>query len=314
MAKRQLRIAATADLHYGKHSQGTLHEAFAEISGIADILLLCGDLTDYGLPEEAEALVADIRAAVTIPMPAVLGNHDFESGQAELVCKVLDNAGVIVLDGEAIEVAGVGFAGIAGFGGGFGRRMLNAWGEPLIKQFVQESISHAVRLEQALAKLQTERRIVVLHYISYPCHPKRGTSRNFCLPWFQPTRRTDQPVSRQRCVPRPRPQRHSRRKDFNRYSRLQRLRARASQNRQALSNCRVVAALYERRQRRARYAKLSRSQRAIPLHQRGFVSVKCTGRLSMNQKPLEKTALQLSGPAGAVFAPTSSYKASLSVA
>ena len=164
MAKRALRIAATADLHYGKHSRGMLHETFAEISSNADILLLCGDLTDYGLPEEAEALVADIRAAVKIPMLAVLGNHDFESGQAELVCKVLDDAGVNVLDGEAIEVAGVGFAGIAGFGGGFGQRMLNAWGEPLIKQFVQESITHAVRLEQALAKLQTEQRIVLLHY------------------------------------------------------------------------------------------------------------------------------------------------------
>jgi Icc-related predicted phosphoesterase len=124
---RALRIAATADLHYGKHSRGTLHEAFAEISSSADILLLCGDLTDYGLPDEAEALVADIRAAVKIPMLAVLGNHDFESAQAELVCKVLDDAGVNVLDGEAIEVAGAGFAGVPGFGGGFGRRMLNAW-------------------------------------------------------------------------------------------------------------------------------------------------------------------------------------------
>jgi len=80
------------------------------------------------------------------------------------VCKVLDDAGVNVLNGEAIEIAGVGFAGICGFGGGFGRRMLNAWGEPLIKQFVQESISHAVRLEQALVKLQTEKRVAVLHY------------------------------------------------------------------------------------------------------------------------------------------------------
>jgi len=164
MAKRALRIAATADLHYGKHSRGVLNKAFAEISRSADVLLFCGDLTDYGLPEEAEELVADIRAAVRIPMLAVLGNHDFESGQSELVCKVLDDAGVNVLNGEAIEIAGVGFAGIAGFGGGFGRRMLNAWGEPLIKQFVQESITHAVRLEQALAKLQTERRIAVLHY------------------------------------------------------------------------------------------------------------------------------------------------------
>ena len=81
MAKRALRIAATADLHYGKHSRGTLQEAFAEISSSADILLLCGDLTDYGLPEEAEALVTDIRANVKIPMLGVLGNHDFESGQ-----------------------------------------------------------------------------------------------------------------------------------------------------------------------------------------------------------------------------------------
>jgi Icc-related predicted phosphoesterase len=164
MGDRLLRLAATADLHYARHSRGILHDAFAEISSTADMLLLCGDLTDYGLAEEAEELVADIRAALRIPTIAVLGNHDFESGQPDLICKVLDEAGVNMLNGEAIEIAGVGFAGIAGFGGGFGRRMLNAWGEPLIKQFVQESISHAVRLEQALAKLQTEKRIVVLHY------------------------------------------------------------------------------------------------------------------------------------------------------
>jgi Icc-related predicted phosphoesterase len=164
MAERPLRIAATADLHYAKHSRGVLHDAFAEISRSADVLLLCGDLTDYGLPEEAEELVADIRAAVRIPILAVLGDHDFESSQPETISKVLDEAGVNVLNGEAIEIAGVGFAGIAGFGGGFGRRMLNAWGEPLIKQFVQEIISHAVRLEQALGKPQTEKPIVILHY------------------------------------------------------------------------------------------------------------------------------------------------------
>ena len=164
MAKGALRIAATADLHYAKHSRGKMHDAFAEISSSADVLLLCGDLTEYGLPEEAEELAADVRSAVRIPIIAVIGNHDYESGQPEMVSKVLDEAGVNMLVGEAIEIAGVGFAGISGFGGGFGRRMLNAWGEPLIKQFVQESISHAIRLEQALVKLQTERRIVVLHY------------------------------------------------------------------------------------------------------------------------------------------------------
>src|SRR5215831_19412708 len=160
MAKQALRIAATADLHYAKHSRGKMHEAFAEISRGADVLLLCGDLTEYGLPEEAEELAADIRSAVRIPCIGVIGNHDYESGQPETVANILDQTGVTMLNGEAVEIAGVGFAGI----GGFGRRMLNAWGEPLIKQFVQESISHAIRLEQALVKLQTERRIVVLHY------------------------------------------------------------------------------------------------------------------------------------------------------
>jgi Icc-related predicted phosphoesterase len=164
MAQQKVRIAATADIHYGKHSRGALHESFDEISHTADVLLLCGDLTDYGLAEEAEQLVADVRAALRIPTIAVLGNHDFESGESELVCKVLDAAGITVLDGETVEIAGIGFAGVCGFAGGFGRRMLNAWGEPLVKQFVQEAIDHAVRLEQALAKLQTDRRIAVLHY------------------------------------------------------------------------------------------------------------------------------------------------------
>src|SRR5919202_1626062 len=159
-----MRIAATADIHYGKHSRGEFRESFAEISRSADVLLLCGDLTDYGLAEEAEHLVHDIRDAVRIPILAVLGNHDFESGEAQLISDVLDRAGVIMLDGAAHEIDGVGFAGVCGFGGGFGRRMLNAWGEPLIKQFVQEAIDHAVKLEQALAKLQTEKKIVALHY------------------------------------------------------------------------------------------------------------------------------------------------------
>ncbi len=166
----KLRIAATADIHYGKHSRGQMADDFAEMSRSADVLLLCGDLTDYGLAEEAEQLVVDLRAAVRIPILAVLGNHDFESNEQDLVRKVLDQAGVILLEGAATEIEGVGFAGVCGFGGGFGRRMLNAWGEPLIKQFVQETINQAVHLEQALAKLQTDRKVAVLHY-----SPIRGT-------------------------------------------------------------------------------------------------------------------------------------------
>src|SRR5256714_3589188 len=152
MAKSALRIAATADLHYAKHSRGKMQEAFAEISRSADVLLLCGDLTEYGIPEEADELAADIRSSVRIPCIGVIGNHDYESGQPDAVAKILDETGVTMLNGEAVEIAGVGFAGICGFGGGFGRRMLNAWGEPLIKQIVPESVSHAIPLEQAPAK------------------------------------------------------------------------------------------------------------------------------------------------------------------
>lgn len=159
-----MRIAATADIHYGKQSKGKLQAMFDAVSRDADVLLLCGDLTDYGSAEEAELLAADLRAHVRVPVLAVLGNHDFESGHPEAVAKVLEDAGVRMLDGEATEIDGVGFAGVCGFGGGFGRRMLNAWGEPLIKSFVQEAIDQALRLEQALTQLTSERRIVLLHY------------------------------------------------------------------------------------------------------------------------------------------------------
>ena len=94
MTQQKLRVAAIADIHYGKHSRGTLHDTFAACSQRADVLLLCGDLTDYGLAEEAEELIVDLRSAVHIPILAVLGNHDFESGQPELVRKVLEQAGI----------------------------------------------------------------------------------------------------------------------------------------------------------------------------------------------------------------------------
>src|SRR5947208_9194294 len=105
MAKRALRIAATADLHYAKHSRGKMQEAFAEVSQSADVLLLCGDLTEYGLAEEAEELAADIRSSVRIPCIGVIGNHDYESGQPDAVAKILDDTGVIMLNGEAVEIA-----------------------------------------------------------------------------------------------------------------------------------------------------------------------------------------------------------------
>lgn len=162
--ERGLRIAVTSDIHYTKHSKGKCQEMFAEVSAVADVLLLCGDLTDYGLPEEARILAEDIVAHVKVPVLAVVGNHDFESGHIEEVEAALDGVGVHILDGECFEMDGVGFAGVCGFGGGFGSRMLNAWGEPIIKSFVQEAVDHALKLEKALARLETETKIVLMHY------------------------------------------------------------------------------------------------------------------------------------------------------
>lgn len=159
----QVRLAAVGDLHVTKDSAGKLRGFFAQASEAADILLLCGDLTDYGTADEAKVL-ADELAAVTIPIVGVLGNHDYESGTPEIVCEALTKAGVRILDGEAVEIEGVGIAGTKGFAGGFGRGSLGAWGEPIVKQFVHEAQQEAMKLEAALAKLRTPRRIALLHY------------------------------------------------------------------------------------------------------------------------------------------------------
>ncbi|HEY5894650.1 MAG TPA: metallophosphoesterase [Chthoniobacterales bacterium] len=161
---KPLRIAATADLHYTRTSKGQCQNLFVEASHAAGVLLLCGDLTDFGHVDEAQVLAEDIRTHATIPVIAVLGNHDFESGHAEQIVRIMEEAGVKVLDGECTEIEGIGFAGVCGFGGGFGREMLSPWGEPLIKAFVQEAVDHAMRLERSLARLGTAKRVVLLHY------------------------------------------------------------------------------------------------------------------------------------------------------
>ena len=164
MDKDRVRIAAVADLHVKKTSQGSLQNLFAQATDSADVLLLCGDLTDYGTVEEGKILAKEITTALRIPAIAVLGNHDFESGAERELVKILTDAGVVVLDGDSHEVRGVGFAGVKGFGGGFGRRALGAWGEKIIKDFVHETINEALKLEGALARLRTPQKIAVLHY------------------------------------------------------------------------------------------------------------------------------------------------------
>lgn len=163
LSQDHVRFAAVGDLHCKKDSAGAFRELFAQASDAADALLLCGDLTDYGLAEEARVLATEL-AAAKVPIVAVLGNHDFESDAQDDVCSILTDAGVQVLDGEACEIHGVGIAGVKGFAGGYGRATLGSWGERPIKTFVNEAIQEALKLESALAKLRTAERLVVLHY------------------------------------------------------------------------------------------------------------------------------------------------------
>ncbi len=159
-----LRVAAVGDLHVHHHSGDTFQKLFENISEGADILVLCGDLTHLGLPEEAEKLSIDLRSC-RIPIVGVLGNHDYQSGRAADIKKILRNVRVTILDeNETFEYRGVGFAGVKGFGGGFDKHMLAPFGEEAIKHFVNEAVRESLRLEVALNNLRTERTIVVLHY------------------------------------------------------------------------------------------------------------------------------------------------------
>jgi Icc-related predicted phosphoesterase len=162
-AGRKVRIGALADLHCTKTSQGQFQPLLAQAAALVDVLLLGGDLTDYGLPEEAQVLVGEL-AGLKVPIVAVLGNHDYESGKQGEVSQMMLDAGVQMLDGNACEVLGVGIAGCKGFAGGFGRRTLGAWGEDIIKRFVREAVDEAFKLESALARLRTAQRIALLHY------------------------------------------------------------------------------------------------------------------------------------------------------
>jgi Icc-related predicted phosphoesterase len=158
-----MRIAATADLHFSPANQAVLREQLDKVRDEADVLILAGDLTNYGKPEEMEPLLSAM-VRVRIPTIAVLGNHDFESGCQQELMTLMTNAGIKVLDGNGYERDGVGFAGTKGFVGGFGRGVLTAFGEPEIKTFVRASIDEALKLERGLSQLRTEKRVVVLHY------------------------------------------------------------------------------------------------------------------------------------------------------
>ncbi len=162
-----IRIAAIADIHVRENDKGKWAALFKEISANADVLLIGGDLTDTGDEGEAQILSEELRSC-SVPVVAVLGNHDFEKGRHKLIRQILHNERVHILDGEAITVKGVGFAGVKGFGGGFDSQMLSFFGEGAMKAFVQEAVDEALRLDRALARLDQEhedlKKVVVMHY------------------------------------------------------------------------------------------------------------------------------------------------------
>jgi len=158
-----MRIAAVADLHFSPQSYDRIRDAMGRLRDEADLLILAGDLTNLGKPEEMESMLASFMR-LRVPIVAVLGNHDFESGKQEELAKMMTAEGVKVLDGSGYERDGVGFAGTKGFIGGFGRGVLTAFGEPEVKAFVQTAIDETLKLERALSMLRTEKRIVVTHY------------------------------------------------------------------------------------------------------------------------------------------------------
>lgn len=163
MTERMVRIAALGDFHFDERSRGSLSELIERVNREADVLAMVGDLTTHGDPPQMEAFLSEVEA-VRVPMVTVLGNHDYEHGAGEEICEMLSEAGVTVLDGNAVVLEGVGFAGVKGFGGGFGARALGPFGESLIKDFVQGALDEALKLERALHELHTEEKVVLLHY------------------------------------------------------------------------------------------------------------------------------------------------------
>jgi len=180
-----VRIAAIGDLHCRLNSVGLIRPLLAGVERDADLLILAGDLTDTGLPGEMEVVLNELRG-FSLPIVAVLGNHDHESDHAELLASMLSSAGVSVLEGTVCEIDDVGFVGVKGFCGGFDRLIIQPFGERALKTFIQTSIDEAVRLENALAKLDCPRKVAVLHYSPVPAtlegeapelYPFLGSSR-----------------------------------------------------------------------------------------------------------------------------------------
>jgi Icc-related predicted phosphoesterase len=164
---KKVKIAAVGDIHIRETDKGKWVDCFKEVSKVANVLIICGDLTDTGDEGEAQVLVEELKSC-SIPVVAVLGNHDYEKGRHKLIRKIMQDNNVHMLDGEAVVIDGIGFAGVKGFGGGFDSHLLSMFGEGAMKAFVQEAVDEALHLDRALARLDQDnagiKKIAVLHY------------------------------------------------------------------------------------------------------------------------------------------------------
>jgi Icc-related predicted phosphoesterase len=158
-----VRIAATADVHARVGDLGRLRAMVEGAARDADVLVIGGDLTDLGQPDQAGVLIEALDGC-SIPVVATLGNHDHESGDAAGISRLFDESGVHLLDRSSVVIDGVGFSGVKGFCGGFDRNLANAFGEDLFKAWVKEGRLDADALESELRSLEMERRVAVLHY------------------------------------------------------------------------------------------------------------------------------------------------------
>ena len=163
-ANGTFRLAAAADLHQRQEQHGRFREFVKAVNGEAEGLVLAGDLTDHGLVDEAKAL-AEALSQLRVPCCAVLGNHDFEGNAVKEIVRILNDVKVVVLDGDhAVFDKRIGIAGVKGFAGGFERSLLQAFGEPAVKAFVQEAVNEGLKLEAALAQLDLPKKVVLMHY------------------------------------------------------------------------------------------------------------------------------------------------------
>jgi uncharacterized protein len=167
-----VRIAAAGDVHCSPERREQINESFARLEGTADLVLLAGDLTTFGEPEDAEVL-ADACRRLTLPVIAVLGNHDWHADRMDELKAVLENAGVILLDRAwtVAEAAGtrVGIVGTKGFVGGFPDSALPDFGEPLLRQVYAETSREVEAVGKGLRAIaDCPLRVVLLHYSPTP--------------------------------------------------------------------------------------------------------------------------------------------------